>query len=80
MSSATAVEIRPYARSEFRCKGCGVIYRVDTEFSAGTIVGQGQKYHHCAADETRQLGGPIVAVWEKCGGDWVLKANRTTVR
>ncbi len=79
MSSVVDVEVRPYARTEFKCKDCGVTYRVDYEFSAGPIVGRGDRYQHCTRDESRQLGGPIVAVWEKQNGAWVLIANRQTV-
>ena len=79
MSSVLDVEVRPYARTEFRCKECGVTYRVDSEFTAGPIVGLGEKYAHCAQDEGRQLGGPIVAVWEKRGAGWVLVGNRSSL-
>jgi hypothetical protein len=80
MSSIMDVEVRPYTRTEFKCKGCDVTYRVDCEFSAGPIVGRGEKYHHCSEDVIRQLGGPIIAVWEKRGNSWVLLANRNTVQ
>jgi hypothetical protein len=79
MSSALDVEVRPYTRVEFQCKACGAAYRVDSEFSAGPIVGRGDRYQHCTADDSRQLAGPIVAVWEKQKGAWVLVANRQTV-
>ncbi len=79
MSSVLDVEVRPYTRTEFQCKECGVTYRVDYEFSAGPIVGRGDRYQHCTNDESRQLGGPIVAVWEKTHEKWVLVANRQTV-
>jgi len=77
--SSLAVDVRPYTREEFQCKGCGVTYRVDSEFSAGPIVGRGDRYQHCTVDESRQLPGPIVAVWEKRQGEWTLVANRQTV-
>jgi hypothetical protein len=77
--SVLDVEVRPYNRTEFKCKACGATYRVDNEFSAGPIVGRGDRYQHCTADESRQLGGPIVAVWEKRNSDWLLVANRNTV-
>lgn len=79
MSSVMDVDVRPYTRTEFRCNACNVTYRVDSEFSAGPVVGRGQKYQHCARDENRQIGGPIVAVWERRGPRWVLLANRMTV-
>ena len=79
MSSVLDVEVRPYTRSEYQCKECGATYRVDYEFSAGPIVGRGDRYQHCTEDVSRQLGGPIVAVWEKQKDAWVLVANRKTV-
>ena len=79
MSSVLEVDVRPYTRTEFQCKACRVTYRVDYEFSAGPAVGRGDRYQHCTEDESHQLGGPIVAIWEKQKATWVLVANRNTV-
>ncbi len=79
MSSVLDVEVRPYTHTEYQCKSCGATYRVDYEFSAGPVVGRGDRYQHCTNDESHQLGGPIVAVWEKQNGAWTLIANRQTV-
>jgi hypothetical protein len=75
MSSSPVYE-RPYASVEFVCKGCGVEYRVDFEFVTGPYAAQ--EFQHCVNDEPQFLGGPIVAVWEKRRGEWVLVSARKT--
>lgn len=77
--SVAVPPVVPYARAEFTCQGCGAICRVDHEFSAGPIVGRGQHYRHCSTGQVLEVGGPIVAVWEKRDNKWVLLANRKTV-
>ena len=78
MSFAVPVSVHPYNRIEFTCKACGAVVRVDYEYGVGPVIGQEREYRHCASDQPRHLAGPIVAVWERCGSQWLLVANRST--
>lgn len=79
MSFAVPVSVHPYNRVEFTCKVCGSVTRVDYEYGVGPVIGQEREYRHCIGDQERHLAGPIVAVWERRGGQWALVANRNTV-
>lgn len=71
VSATLPVSVRPYARTEFTCRGCGLRLRIDSEFWGGPIVGREQEYQHCSADEFHHVDGPIIVVWEKRGDRWV---------
>lgn len=78
MSLAVPASVHPYSRVEFTCKVCGAEARVDYEYGVGPVIGQEREYRHCDGDQSRHLAGPIVAVWEKREGRWLLVANRNT--
>jgi hypothetical protein len=75
MSTTVHVSMRPFTRTEFRCKGCGRMVRVDCEFWGGPIVGREAEYQHCPNDEVRHVEGPILVVWEKVDGSWIPKST-----
>ena len=71
VSATLPVSVRPYARTEFTCRGCGLRLRIDSEFWGGPIVGWEQEYRHCSGDELHHVEGPIIVVWERRGDRWV---------
>jgi hypothetical protein len=76
MSTTLPIGVRPFKRVEFTCKNCGVMCRVDYEYEVKVPAGDEKEYRHCAGDRARRVAGPIVAVWEKRGEQWMLVANR----
>jgi hypothetical protein len=54
---------------EYLCN-CGVRCRVDVKVILGPSAG-GESVQHCKDDETHLIPGPIIAMWEEHGGQWM---------